>query len=307
MRFGIVTDQNQPWPTLVERWRLFEQLGFDSIWDCDHFIQPSRPTGPYYEAWTLLAGLAACTQRIRVGVLVSCNTFRHPALLAKMAAAVQELCGGRFILGLGAGNQSHEHNAFGLDFEHRIGRFKEYLPLLNQLLAGQTVSYEGRYYTLREASLRTAMPPVPIWVAAGGPQMFELAARHASCWNIAGGGTDPQQVRAKFAGFADACRQAGREARDFEVCKMTFMAVAADAASARTMVDELATRSNTSPAALAARLVVGTPDEIAARLRALTEAGVNHHIFNVSESEQWPNYWEAAELAAREVIPRVRD
>ncbi|MGN6754984.1 MAG: LLM class flavin-dependent oxidoreductase, partial [Thermomicrobiales bacterium] len=76
LRFGICTDQNLPWPVLVERWQLFERLGFDSVWDCDHYIQPSRPTGPYFEAWTLLAGLAARTEQIRIGVLVSCNTFR---------------------------------------------------------------------------------------------------------------------------------------------------------------------------------------------------------------------------------------
>ena len=85
MRFGLCTDQNLPFATLVERWQLFERLGFDSVWDCDHFNQPSRPSGPYYEGWTVLAALAARITRIRVGVLVSCNTFRHPGLLAHQA------------------------------------------------------------------------------------------------------------------------------------------------------------------------------------------------------------------------------
>src|ERR671936_2046784 len=116
MRFGIVTDQNLPWPSMVERWQLFERLGFDSAWDCDHLIQPSRPTGPYYEAWTLLAGLAACTERIRIGVLVSANTFRHPALLAKQAVTVDHVSNGRLDLGLGAGWYTAEHRMFGLEF-----------------------------------------------------------------------------------------------------------------------------------------------------------------------------------------------
>src|SRR5829696_5642352 len=116
LRFGLCTDQNLTWAQTVERWQYFEQLGFDSVWDCDHFQQPSRPTGPYFEGWTLLAALAAQTLRIRVGVLVSCNTFRHPALLAKEAATVDHISGGRVEVGLGAGWYVPEHTAFGLDF-----------------------------------------------------------------------------------------------------------------------------------------------------------------------------------------------
>ncbi len=284
-----------------------ERLGFDAVWLPDHYYF-ERPWGveTFPEVWTLLTAIAVKTERIRLGTNVLAATFRHPALLAKMAGALQELCGGRFILGLGAGNQAHEHTAFGLDFAHRIGRFKEYLPIMTSLLDGQTVTVEGRYFTLREASLRTVVPPVPVWVAAGGPQMVALTARYASGWNMAGGGTDPAAIKAKYDGFAAACRAAGRNVTDFDVCKMTFVGVAADAAGATAMADELATKSNQTPAALAARTVVATPDGIAATLQSLTDLGVNHHIFSVAESEQWPNYWEAVELLAREVIPRVR-
>lgn len=284
-----------------------EQLGFDAVWLPDHYYF-QRATGleTFPEVWTLLSALAVTTERVRLGTNVLAATFRHPALLAKMAGAVQELAGGRLILGIGAGNQAHEHTAFGLDFEHRIGRFKEYLPIMTALLQGETVTVDGRYYVLREASLRTVVPPVPVWVAAGGAQMFALTARHATGWNMAGGGAELAAIQAKYDAFAAACQVAGRSVRDYDICKLTFMGIAADAAGARAMTEELATRGGVTPDVLAARTVVGTPDQLADYLRGLTAIGVTHHIFSIAESEQWPDYWSAAELAAREVLPRLR-
>jgi alkanesulfonate monooxygenase SsuD/methylene tetrahydromethanopterin reductase-like flavin-dependent oxidoreductase (luciferase family) len=284
-----------------------EQLGFDSVWVPDHFYF-ERPSGieTFPDAWTLLTAIGVKTERVKLGTNVIAATFRHPALMAKMAGALQELSGGRLLLGIGAGNQVKEHTAFDLDFPRRIGRFKEYLPIMCGLLNGETVTFEGRYFAVREASLRTIVPEVPVWIASGGPQMFELTARYASGWNMAGGGTDPAAIKEKYEGFATACRAAGRDPKEFDICKMTFVAIAPDAASAKRMVEEQATRSNLTPQELAARQIVGTPDEVVAWLRTLTEIGVNHHIFSVSESEQWPNYWDAAELLTREVIPRVR-
>src|SRR5256885_605386 len=149
MRFGIVVDQNLDWPTTLERWQLFERLGFDSLWDCDHLVQPSRPSGPYFEAWTLLAGLAARTERIRVGVLVSSNTFRHPALLAKQAVTVDHVSNGRLDLGLGAGWYEPEHRMFGLDFPgpaELVKRFQEAVAIVDGLLRSHgSYSYQGQH------------------------------------------------------------------------------------------------------------------------------------------------------------------
>src|SRR6266566_1290489 len=115
-----------------------EQLGYEAVWLPDHYYF-SRPAGieTFPEVWTLLTAIAVKTERVQLGTNVLAATFRHPALMAKMSGAVQELSGGRFVLGLGAGNQAHEHAAFGLDFEHRIGRMKEYLPILSALLNGR--------------------------------------------------------------------------------------------------------------------------------------------------------------------------
>jgi alkanesulfonate monooxygenase SsuD/methylene tetrahydromethanopterin reductase-like flavin-dependent oxidoreductase (luciferase family) len=284
-----------------------EQLGFDSVWLPDHFYyQETWGLDTHPEVWTLLTAIAVKTERVLLGTNVLAATFRHPALMAKMAGAVQELSGGRFVLGLGAGNQAHEHAAFGLDFEHRIGRMKEYVPIVSALLNGESVTFEGRYFQLHQASLRTVVPHVPVWVASGGRQTFELTARYASGWNMAGGGANPGAIREQYDGFAAACRAVGRDIKEFDVCKMSYVGVAPDAAGARAMLDELATRYNTTPAALTERMVVATPDEIADTLRTLTEIGINHHIFWLPKSEQWPNYLDAVELIAQEVIPRAR-
>jgi alkanesulfonate monooxygenase SsuD/methylene tetrahydromethanopterin reductase-like flavin-dependent oxidoreductase (luciferase family) len=283
-----------------------EQLGFEAVWLPDHYYF-ERPSGleTFPDVWTLLTAIAVKTERVKLGTNVLAATFRHPAQMAKMAAAIQDLSGGRFLLGIGAGNQAHEHAAFGLDFSHRVGRFKEYMPIMTGLLNGESVTFAGRYFTLQDASLRTFIPPVPIWIASGGPQMFELTARYASGWNIAGGGVDASAIKDKYDAFAATCRTVGANVKDFDICKMTFMAVAPDAAGAKAMVDELSTKSNLTPEALATRTLVATPDAITAHLRALTEIGVTHHILSVSQSEQWPNYWDAVELLKREVVPRV--
>src|SRR6266498_581666 len=255
---------------------------------------------------SVLTAIAVKTERLALGTNVLAATFRHPGLMAKMAGAVQELSGGRFILGIGAGNQTHEHAAFGLDFAHRIGSFKEYLPIMSDLLAGNTVTFNGRYFTLQDASLRTVVPFVPVWVAAGGPQMFELTARYAHGWNMAGGGTEVETVRAKYDEFAAACRRVGRDASEFDVAKLVFIGLSADAAGVSPMLEELATQSHTTPAAIAARMLVGTPDQVAAKLRGYAEVGVNHFMCSISPSAQWPDYFDAIELLAREVSPRLR-
>jgi len=216
MRFGIVTDQNMSWSETVERWQLFERLGFDSIWDCDHFVQPSRPTGPYFEAWTLLAGLAARTERIRVGVLVSSNTFRHPALLAKQAATVDHLSNGRLEVGLGAGWYEPEHRMFGLDFPdppELVGRYREAVEVVDRLLRNDTSTYDGSYYQLREATFRPApvqKPRPPLLLAAHRPRMLRIIADYADTWNSFG---TVDEMRERNDILDEACAAIGRDPR----------------------------------------------------------------------------------------------
>ena len=214
IRFGICTDQNRPWKTLVERWKLFEELGFDSVWDCDHYVQPSRPHGPYYEGWTLLAGLAAVTSRIRIGVLVSCNTFRHPALLAKEAVTVDHISNGRLELGLGAGWYEPEHAMYGIDFppaRELISIFEESVQVIDRLLRNDVVTFEGKHYQLHEAEFRPGpiqKPRPPLTIGAHGPRMLKLCARFADSWNSFG---SVQEIRDRNAILDEKCAEIGRD------------------------------------------------------------------------------------------------
>ena len=213
-RFGICTDQNMTWEKTVERWQRFEELGFESAWLCDHLIQPSRPQGPYFEAWTLLAALAARTERIRIGVLVTSNTFRHPSLLAKEAVTVDHISKGRLDFGLGAGWYEPEHRMFGFRFPETrelVGRFQEAVELIDTALRSDTSSYQGTYY--RTEGLRNRPPPVqkprpPFLLGAFGPRMLRIVARYADCWNAFG---TPREMRERNQLLDQYCQELGRD------------------------------------------------------------------------------------------------
>jgi F420-dependent oxidoreductase-like protein len=211
-----VTDQILPWPTLLEHWQYFEALGFDSIWDSDHFFQPSWSSEPNFEAWTVLAALAASTRRIRIGVLVSCNTFRHPALLAKQAVTVDHISNGRLDLGLGAGWFQAEHEMFGIAFPdpaERVDRFREAVEIIDQLLRNDETTYEGRYYQVREARFRPRpiqRPRPPLTLGGHKPRMLRIVAEYADVWNSFG---TVDEIRARNDALNELCQASGRSPR----------------------------------------------------------------------------------------------
>ena len=215
--FGIQTVPNRPYAELVERWRDCERLGFDSIWLPDHFVPTFRPALPLFEAWTLLAGLATVTSRVRVGVLVSCNTFRHPALLAKQAATVDHVSGGRLELGIGAGWVAFEHQMFGLrypDDGERVAMFREAVEVVDHLLRNDVTSFDGAHYQLHEAPFRPAPvqhPRPPLTLAAHGPKMLRFIAPYADRWNSIG---TTEELRSRNARLDDACATIGRDPRE---------------------------------------------------------------------------------------------
>jgi alkanesulfonate monooxygenase SsuD/methylene tetrahydromethanopterin reductase-like flavin-dependent oxidoreductase (luciferase family) len=214
LRFGIVRNQNLPWETLVRHWRTFEELVFDSVWNCDHFQRPSLPNDPYLEGWTSLAALAARTSRVRIGTLVTSNTFRHPALLAKQAVTVDHVSNGRLELGLGTGWYAPEHERFGLPFPppaEMVDRFREAVALIDRLFRQDTTSFEGRYYRVAEAPFRPGSlqrPRPPLTIGAHGPRMLRIVAEYADRWNSFG---TEAEIRERGALLDEQCAAIGRE------------------------------------------------------------------------------------------------
>jgi alkanesulfonate monooxygenase SsuD/methylene tetrahydromethanopterin reductase-like flavin-dependent oxidoreductase (luciferase family) len=203
------------WPAIRSFALAAESHGLDSVWLFDHFFDKpaSGPTTGQHEAWTLVSAVAAVTERVQIGTIVLCSTFRSPGLVAKMAAAADEVSGGRLILGLGAGWHDPEYDAFGFPKDHRVDRFEEALQIIVPLLRGQTVTFDGQYHQAADAVL---LPPpshsIPVLVAAFGPRMLQLTARYADAWNTAWYGAPDERLRKSVETFDEAIAAERRDA-----------------------------------------------------------------------------------------------
>jgi len=193
---------------------VFEKLGFDSLWHADHYQRPSVPDESFLEGWTLLAAMANETSRIRLGILVTSNTFRNPALVAKQAVTVDHISAGRLELGLGTGWFEPEHAHYGVPFPppaELVGRFREAVTMVDRLLRENLVTFSGEYYRLDGALFRP--PPVqqprpPLTLGAHGPKMLAIVAQFADRWNSYG---TVEEIRDRNAMLDELCVEAGRD------------------------------------------------------------------------------------------------
>jgi alkanesulfonate monooxygenase SsuD/methylene tetrahydromethanopterin reductase-like flavin-dependent oxidoreductase (luciferase family) len=185
LRLGIQlpeVERDVRWPEYAAMARAAEESGFDSIWLGDHLLYADG-RGPW-EAWTLLSALAAVTERVELGPLVACAGFHPPAVLAKMAATVDEVSAGRLILGLGAGSNRHDFKAFGLTLDRPVARFEEAFPIIRSLLAGETVTFSGRFHSVDGAVLLPRPKRrVPLMIGSNGPRMLAATLAHVDAWN----------------------------------------------------------------------------------------------------------------------------
>jgi probable F420-dependent oxidoreductase len=201
------------WPEYAAMARAAEECGYDSIWLGDHLLYADPPRGPH-EVWTLLAAVAAVTERVELGPLVACTAFHPPGVLAKMAATVDEISQGRLVLGLGAGWNRREFAAFDLPYDRRVSRFEEAFAIIRELLAGETVQRQGAFHSADRAVL---LPPprrrVPLMIGSNGPRMLAATLPHVDAWNtwFADTRNTPEGFAEINARVSEAAERAGRD------------------------------------------------------------------------------------------------
>jgi F420-dependent oxidoreductase-like protein len=241
LRFGLKLSQNATIDTLSTIWGIADDSGFDHCWNMDHFASlGGDDTLDIFEAWTLLAGMAARTTRTRVGCSVTGNTYRHPAVLAKAAVTVDHLSGGRLEFGIGAGWAENEHTMLGLPFgtaRDRADWLEEALPIIRSLWTEPRTTFTGKHYLLTEAVAEpkpVQTPHPPIWIGGvGRRRTLRMAAEHAAVWNAPGG--SPAEVAELSAVLDGHCADIRRDPA--EIRRSVQIRVPADAAA---LVDEVA-------------------------------------------------------------------
>lgn len=250
--------------------RAAEAVGFDTLWLGDHLLYryaDGSTRGPW-EVWTMLSALAASTSRIRLGPLVAATAFHAPAMLAKLAATVDEVSGGRLILGLGAGWNETEFRAFGFPFDHRISRFEEAFTIIRTLLRDGAIDFDGRFFQARDCELlpkpaRAGGPP--LMVGSIGPRMLEITLPHVQSWNVWYADTDnsPAGLEPHLRLVDEACRAVGRDPKEIE--RTCAVLVRLPGGTGRVM-------GNTAMAAIPP--IEGSAAAIASRLREYAALGV---------------------------------
>jgi alkanesulfonate monooxygenase SsuD/methylene tetrahydromethanopterin reductase-like flavin-dependent oxidoreductase (luciferase family) len=251
------------WADLLAMARLAEEVGFDSLWVADHLLMRfPNTTGGGWECWSLLAALAATTRRVTLGPLVSCMSYRNPALLAKMADTVDEISGGRLILGLGAGWHEPEYRAFGYPYDHRVSRFEEGAAIVHGLLRDGHVDFVGRYHQARECELRPRGPragQIPLMIGTTGARMLRLAARYADIWNTDRG--LPTGLVEQQAALDAACMEEGRDPTTLPRTAMVRLDLPG---------------MERQPFGMPPARVSGTPEELAVLFRGYAAQGITH-------------------------------
>lgn len=274
------------WPEIREIALTVEDAGFDSLWVGDHLLYRSagETKGPW-EAWSVLAALAAVTHRVSIGPLVAATSFHNPAMLAKKAATIDEISNGRLILGLGAGWNRDEFEAYGFPFDHRAGRFEEAFTIIRTLLTDGAIDFDGRYYTARDCELVPPARPggIPLMIGSDGPRVLRATLPHVDGWNAwhARYNNTVEGARALLGRIDEACHDVGREPATLDRSLTVFVGAPGARSAAR----------QGSPDRKSSVAIAGDRDAIASHLVELAGLGVDHVQLVVdpitAESVEW--------------------
>lgn len=275
-----------------------EATGWDGLWYADHFM-PNAPdtSAPWPEAWMTLAGVGATVPRLRLGTLVTGNTYRHPAVLAKMAATLDHMTGGRAILGLGSGWQENEHRQYGIPFHTvrgRLERLDEACTVIKALFSETKANFDGRFYQLEDASLepKPVQQPLPLLIGGGGEKRtLRITARHADAWNVWG---DVETLRHKMEILDGHCADLGRDPKAIRRTAVALLFLSEDQAYLEQMRN----------ADIAMPTVIGTAEEVRETLDAYASIGVDEFIvpdFNLGPP---PGKIETLDRVIKEVAGR---
>lgn len=258
------------WAEMRDVARTIEDCGFDSVWTGDHLLYrdaSGEAKGPF-EAWTTMAALAEATDRVLIGPLVAATSFHNPAMIAKFASTVDEISGGRLILGLGAGWNRTEYDAFGFPYDHRVSRFEEAFTIIRTLVREGSIDFAGDFYTLRDMEL---LPParadMKILIGSNGPRMLRIALPHADMWNswFDGFGNSVDGLGQLREVVDGACVDVGRDPADIERTVAVYVQLPGG----------VGREPGDSDRGIA-RPITGSREEIAERLRAFGSAGISH-------------------------------
>lgn len=272
MRFSFWPNPAQPFGEVLALARHVEATGWDGLWYADHFMpNAADTTAPWPEAWTTLSAIGAMVPRLRIGTLVTGNTYRHPAVLAKMAATLDHITAGRVVLGLGSGWQENEHQQYGLPFytvAERLQRLDEACAVIKALYTQTSANFDGRFYQLKNASLepKPVQQPLPLLIGGGGEQVtLKITAKWADEWNVWG---TPATLKQKMAILDGHCRAMGRDPESIKRSAVALLFMSDDAVYLERMRGTKMQQAT----------IIGTAEEVAATVAEYAALGVDELI-----------------------------
>ena len=290
MKVGIFTGpQKIGWHELRDAWLHADRHGYDSAWTWDHLIALHGDLeDPHYEGWTLVAALAALTSHVQMGHLVTANTLRHPALLAKMATTVDHVANGRLVVGIGTGYYAEEHDRYGIPLPDKVTRaamLRESIQVLKGMWAPGRLTFAGEHYHITDAPAepKPVTGNIPLLLGGAGERMLRLTAQEADIWNLPDGqyGIDVERLRTKVETLERYCDEIGRDPAEIEKSMSLTVFVDPDAAALGRRYDAFHAYRGWDEATTRRHVVLGSPDQVIEELKAFEAVGLDHFMIHL--------------------------